>query len=452
MSRRVNGDLRVEFTASGLTSFAGLELLIRYCRARDLNAWLRDHLGTVLRRGDFGAVAMVRVLLALLVVGGRRLRHVAYLAGDPMIHRFCGLVHLPSARTVSRWLKQFGGSSIERLRQLNAEVVAWMVRRLPLRTLTIDVDGTVVSTGLQVARAFRGYNPHHRKVPSYFPITAYAAESGHLLRVKNRPGNVNDGKASLPFLRELFAQLAHTLGRGYHLQFRMDGDFFKQAVVRLLEAHGAGYVIKVPFYAWIDLQSRIRERQRWARVAADVDGFELTLPLSPWQRQMRVAIYRKRAHHPVPRTYQLDLFDPADGHWEYSAIATNLPFPLRRLWHFMCGRGAHEKLIGELKGVLAFDSVPTNHYGANSAWQQLVALAHNLLTNFQIETGAPRRPRRSTSTALHVLRSLQTLRFELFHRAGELVRPHGLTILRVSANPELRRRFERVARMLPNVA
>jgi hypothetical protein len=28
----------------------------------------------------------------------------------------------------------------------------------------------VVSTGLQVKRAFRGFNPHHRKVPSYYPI------------------------------------------------------------------------------------------------------------------------------------------------------------------------------------------------------------------------------------------------------------------------------------------
>jgi hypothetical protein len=31
-------------------------------------------------------------------------------------------------------------------------------------------------------------------------------------------------------------------------------------------------------------------------------------------------------------------------------------------------------------------------YAANSAWQQLVVLAHNLLTNFQIETGAVCQP------------------------------------------------------------
>ena len=192
--------------------------------------------------GDFGLTAMVRVLLGLLIVGGRRLHHVTHLVGDPLIHRFCGLAHLPGRRTVSRWLQQFSSTSIAGLRALNAEVVAHAVRRLALRTLTLDVDGTVVSTGLTVERAFRGFNPHHRKVPSYYPITAHLAETGHLLRVKNRSGNIHDGKASLPFLRDLFAQVVDTLGRGLRLQFRMDGDFFKETVLCLLIARGAGYV------------------------------------------------------------------------------------------------------------------------------------------------------------------------------------------------------------------
>ena len=48
--------------------------------------------------------------------------------------------------------------------------------------------------------------------------------------------------------------------------------------------------------------------------------------------------------------------------------------------------GGDEKTIAQLK---TFHSVPTQTYAANSAWQQLVVLAHNLLTNFQLETGAP---------------------------------------------------------------
>ena len=176
------------------------------------------------------------------------------------------------------------------------------------------------------------------------------------------------------------------------------------------------------------------------------------LELHPWNTFQHVVIYRKKVRHRAPKNYQLDLFDPADGHWEYSAVATNLALSPSRLWHFMCGRGAHEKLIGELKSGLAFDTIPTHHYGANSAWQQLVVLAHNLLANFQIETGAARCGRSRTYAALHVLQSAQTLRFELFHRAGELVRPNGGAVLRLAANDQVRRRFESIAAQLPRAA
>jgi hypothetical protein len=41
--------------------------------------------------------------------------------------------------------------------------------------------------------------------------------------------------------------------------------------------------------------------------------------------------------------------------------------------------------IAELKGEFALDVVPTRHYGANSAWQQLSVLAHNLIRSFQLD-------------------------------------------------------------------
>jgi len=447
LSRRVNRELRVEFSEAGLTSYAGLELLIRYFRRTDLNDLIRQHLTGL--AGDFGATAMVRVVLGLLIVGGRRLQHVTYLVGDPLLHRFCGLAQLPGRFTLSRWLQQFTGRWIERLCRLNAAVVARSVHlQTWLRTLTVDVDGTVLSTGLTVERAFRGFNPQHRKVPSYYPITAYVAETGHVLRVKNRSGNINDGKASLTFLRELFAQIADTLGGAFRLRFRMDGDFFKETVLRLLLARGAGYAIKVPFWQWLDLQQRIRERGKWHRVTGDVSCFAVRLPLKPWKLELRVVIYRKVVHHRSTKNYQLDLFDPNDGYYEYSAVATNLELSGPKLWHFMCGRGAHEKAIGELKSGLAFGTIPTHHYGANSAWQQLVALAHNLLTNFQLETGAPPRRRSAKRTALHVLKSIQTLRFELFHRAGRLVRPDGVATLRLARNEPSKRLFLRIAACL----
>ena len=443
----------MQFTGQGLTSYAGLELLIRYLRNIGLNALVRKHLGSVIPGKDFGVVAFCRVILGLLVVGGRRLRHIEFLRGDPLFERFCGLRDLPSDRTVSRWLKEFRAKTVATLKCLNAELVARVVKlRLPARTLTIDVDGTVVSTGLKVAWAFRGYNPHHRKVPSYYPISALLAESGHVLRLHNRPGNVSDGSASLTFLRELFQQVRDTLGRAYKLRFRMDGDFFKLKVLKLLESKGAGYAIKVPFWTCLDLQQLIRTCAQWEPVEDDIDGFFSHVSINKWDRKVPVAIFRKRVHHRTKKNYQIDLFDPSNGTWEYSAITTNLDLDIRRLWRFMCGRGLHEKVIGELKAGLALNAVPTNHYGANSAWQQLVVLAHNLLANFQIETGVSAKPRTQKRTTTWVLQQAQTLRFELFNRAGLLLQPKGRTILKLADNPTVRKRFSGLLSALDRAA
>lgn len=452
LQRRVNGDLPLEFTDVTLTSYAGLELFGRYLRRTRFNALVREVFRGTATWGDYGVVAMVRLLVGLLIVGGRRLRHVAYVSDDPLFRRFTGLRGLPTARTVSRWLKHFTMTTVGCLQDLNAGVVARLLPELGLGTITIDVDGVVVSTGLQVERAFRGFNPHHRKVPSYYPILAHVAETTHILRVKNRSGNVHDGKASLPFLRELWDQLVATLGRPRDLRFRMDAAFFREDVLRWLRGRPVAYAIKVPFYTWLDLQAEIRRRPTWTRVTDDVSGFQLPAAITPWGFPIPVTLYRKQVRHRTAKNFQLDLFDPNDGYFEYSAVASNLSLTTRNLWHFMAGRGNHEKTIGQLKGGLAFHTVPTNAYAANSAWQQLVALAHNLLTNFQIDTDAEERTRTRKHTVLHLLQTVQTLRFEVFHRAAILLRPDGITRLRLANNAATRQRFTRLEKVLARAA
>lgn len=445
LAARVNGDLHVAFNASGLTSYAGLEPLIHYLRSMELNGLIRRYVPRGGIGSDFGVVALVRLTIGMLVVGGTRLRHVGFLDDDPMIGRFCGLRTLPTARTLSRWLKQFTAGTVRRLAALNAEVVAQVIARKPVKTLSVDIDGTVVCTGLQVERAFRGFNPHHRRVPSYYPITACIGETGHVLRVKNRSGDVHDGKASIGFLRDVFAQVDETLGSGHRLNFRMDGAFFRQDVIRLLEGRDAGFAIKVPFHPWLGLKRRVTAQKVWTPVTGDVDGFSCDVTIKPWGMNAQMLIYRKRVFHQTRKNFQLDLFDPDDGYFEYSAVTTNLQFDVRRIWYFMCGRGQQEKIIGELKNGFAFDTIPTNHYGANSAWQQLSALAYNLLLNFQIDRETVQKPRSRKRTAMYVVRTARELRFKLLHRAGQVVRPRGVATLRLAPNPEAERLFRQMS-------
>ncbi len=225
--------------------------------------------------------------------------------------------------------------------------------------------------------------------------------------------------------------------------------FFQRGILRLLAAGGCGYAIKVGYWSWLPLKQLAAACPQWLPVAPGVTGHETELVVSQWNDlRLRVALYRKHVGHATRKSFQLDLFTPDDGHYEYSAVATNLPLGLAALWAFACGRGAQEKTFAELKGEFALDVVPTKHYAANSAWQQLSILAHNLMRSFQLETLAEPKPRTRKRTYRYLFRSMRTLRLLVIARAGRLTRLAGRNVLRLTQNPATEVLYERIAHRL----
>ena len=104
LRRVVKGDLAIQFVPQALTSYGGLELIRRYVQRIGLAARLRQAFAGL--RSDYGSTRLGLMLLALLLVGGRRLEHLRHVAGDPLVTRFCGLARVPTARTVANWLKR----------------------------------------------------------------------------------------------------------------------------------------------------------------------------------------------------------------------------------------------------------------------------------------------------------------------------------------------------------
>jgi len=443
---------KIEFASQDITAFGGLELIRRYFRLIKLHRRVQAVFARYGIGGDYRAIDMILVIVVLILVGGRRLDHLNYLCEDPLVKRFCGLLRLPRERSVARWLKRFTHKSLQALVELNSQMVCEAIEKEKLGRLTLDIDGSVVTAGASVSWAFRGFNPHHRKDPSYYPILAHLAQTGHILRVKNRPGNVHDSKGAVAFVRDLIDDVRMRLGRVLPLEFRMDGAFFQREIIELLERKGAGYDIKVPFFKWLGLLPVIRERQRWQALREGMGCFDLSLPIAAWEKTLRVVVYRKPVHHETKKNYQLDLFDPDDGYFEYSAVSTNLTLSAAALWDFMAGRGAREKTFAELKGEWALDVVPTHHYGANSAWQQISILGHNLLRNFQLQTLAIPKPRSRKRTFRFFLQSLKTIRFKLIHQPARIVKPQGYSVLRFSVAPPVQTLIQMIDQKLKSAA
>lgn len=448
--RRVfNRDLRIEFGSEKLTSYAGLEMVGRFLRRIEFAARLREAFASAPLGGDYGTTRLVLIVIGLLLVGARRLEHLQYVASDPVFGRFCGLARIPSPRTVVNWMKSFTRRTVAALASVNLTLVLDQIAALGLRRATIDLDGTVLRTGLQVSWAQRGYNPHHPKDPSYYPLVAHLAQTGQILRVKNRPGNVNDCHGAQGVIRHIVGELRRRFGRGLVVEFRGDAAFFQAEILHRLARLGCLYAIKVPLWRWLGIRPLIAVQKTWEPILPAIDAFETILPIPQWKLTQRVVVYRKRVHHETAKNFQLDLFSPDDGTFEYSAVTTNQALTPRALWDFMSGRGAQERTFSELKNDLAFDVIPTNHYAANSGWQQLCVLAHNLMRSLQLDTGIARgKPRSLKRTAVYRIFTMKTLRFLLIARAGRLARIGGRQVLRLGANKATQALYDRTAHAL----
>ena len=97
---RVKGDLPIVFSDERISAHGGLELFRRYVAAIDLPGRLRPLFRDTALDGDFGAIRLALLLIGLLVIGGLRVTHLAFVGTDPILLRFAGLT---SCRRIARW-------------------------------------------------------------------------------------------------------------------------------------------------------------------------------------------------------------------------------------------------------------------------------------------------------------------------------------------------------------
>jgi hypothetical protein len=354
---RVKGDLPIVFTEEKLSAYGGLELFRRFLDRSGFTERLKQVFSIRQFDGDSGSFRVTLALIGMLLLGDTRLRHLRSLERDPLFPRFARLHRLPTDRTVSNTLKETTREVRERLGNLLREVAYDTAREARLSRIT-----TPMARCCAPGCSWRG----------------------------PREGNVHDSEKALETLEGLVEDVRRELAPR-DLEARFDGAFFRREILAFLQASGIEYGIKAPLWDWLGIRAVIGKHKRWKRIAPGLQGFFTTLPIPKWKLSLRVAVYRKHVSHRTRKNFQLDLFDPADGHFEYSAVATNKRCGLRTLWAFVAGRGGHEKTLCELKQHLAFDTIPPHDWDANSTWQLISALTHNVFRQFQICTTAARR-------------------------------------------------------------
>lgn len=425
----------LRFEDQALTSFSGIVVLQGLFDRLDLRQRLRGCVRHLRSSGSYSPHKVLLLLTVHLMLGWKRLRDLDYYRDDPLVSRAVGFAQLPSVATVSRALGHMDEEVFERQRELIAQIALERVEQENLQTLTVDFDGSVLSTKSRRREGTAvGYNRRSKGQRSYYPLFATLAQTGQVLDVLHRAGNVHDSNGSLEFSCELFEKLRSTGFRG-KLEARMDGAHFSEATCTLLAAIGVEFSISVPFERMAHLKQIVEARRRWKRLDDVWSCFELPWKPKSWHRRMRCVVYRQRVAQVRKGPLQLDLFEPVSFEYEYKAVMTSKTARPRALLEFHNGRGSQEGLFAELKTQAAMDYMPSRKLVGNKVYLGSALLAHNLARELQMET-SPRSQERNTlkRAALWTFEQLDTLRKRLIQRAGRLTRPNGVLTLTMSAN------------------
>ena len=89
---------------------------------------------------------------------------------------------------------------ILKLRQLCREMLLTRLQALNLARLTMDFDGSVISTGRVAEGTAVGFNKKKKGQRSYYPLFCTIAQTAQVLDVLPRAGNVHDSNGALQFI------------------------------------------------------------------------------------------------------------------------------------------------------------------------------------------------------------------------------------------------------------
>ena len=427
----------IKFEDQRLTSFAGLVVYQSLFSCIGLKRQLAGCFRHLTVSPIFGHGVVVLMLIVHLLLGYRRLQDMRYYQDDPMVRRLLGLERLPDVATVSRTLAGLDDTSVTHLRRLSRQRALDQLGGLGLARITLDFDGSVLSTGRFAEGTAVGFNRKKKGHRSYYPLFCTIAQTGQVLDVWHRPGNVHDSNGAKAFIlacvREIKAILPHCI-----VEARMDSAFFSDDIVRMLDTEGVQFTISVPFERFAALKALIESRKRWRQLTGQCSFFEANWKPSSWEDRYRFVFLRNQNRQQYKGAVQLDLFIPYEYGYDFKVIVTNKPISAKKALSFHNGRGAQEGVFAELKSQTQMDYVPTRRKAGNQVYLLSAVLAHNLNREMQMLCYEQERNTTEKRAPLWRFEQLGTLRRKLIQRAGRLTKPQGNLTLTMSANPAVK--------------
>ena len=437
--KRCSAEVKFEAEGGQLTAYSGLivfaSLFGRLGLKSKIAAACPDLGGRLYTKASIFLWLIVHVLL-----GCARLRDSDKYRSDPMVLKVLGMDLLPSVPTATRVLREFTEDDIGALGELSSKIVTDRLLACGCATLTLDFDGTVLSTSRHAEGSAVGFNKQKKGARSYYPLACVVSQSGQVFDMLHRSGNVHDSNGAAAFVKSC-VERAWERVPGARVEVRLDSAFFSDEMITLLEELGVEYTISVPFERFTELKRHIENRDYWWPGSGGASSFEKEWKPNSWDTSRRFVYVRQKVAKQRKGTLQLDLFEPIESSYDYKVVVTNKTGTRGNVVRYHEGRGSQEATYGQLKNSCAMGYIPCKSWAANKVFLLANVVAHNLSRDLQMESRNPDRATEPKRPARWVFETLTTLQNKLISRPGKMTRPQGALTLTVPKDPVLESYF-----------
>ena len=425
--------LRPEFENQKLTSFSGLVVFQAIFNRLNIKRRLSQCFKHLPTSSGYGHSIIVLLLITHLIIGYRRLSDIKYYYGDPLVLRALGLNKLPSVSTVSRMLSQHDNRSVANVRELSSNIVLDRLAHEQFSRITLDFDGTVQSTSRHAEGPAVGFNKKKKGARSYYPLLCTISQTGQVLDVHHRPGNVHDSNGAANFI-ELCINAVREASPSSKIEVRMDSAFFSEEIIETLQNLGVEFTASVPFARYTELKGMLEGRKRWSKLDDEVSFFETDWKPKSWENNFRFLFIRTKSKKQNKKPIQLDMFEPYEYGYDFKVTVTNKSVKMKKVLRFHNGRGCQEGFIGELKSHCQLDYVPVRKKTGNQIFLFASIITHNLNRELQMIADIKIRNTTEKRNTLWTFKTINSIRQNIVNCAGRITRPQGKLKLTMNKN------------------
>jgi hypothetical protein len=323
---------------------------------------------------------IIKTLILMQHEGSFHLDDVRHIQDDEALRIVLDLKKLPQATTLGDWLRRIGNQPQiqDAWVKVNQAVLQSALRRC--KKVTLDIDATEIVA--HKADAKWTYN----KNKGFMPMVGHIAETGQVVAVDFRQGNVPPAQDNLAFIQQCQQSLPESCALK---ALRIDSAGYQIKIIQYCDEQDIEYAIRAKTSAAMRAQIEAASASDWlpllnkqGEAVGGQDTYRTSFCIGDYEKAFTLIIQRTA----LKGQASLDLDSQessgviSQGGYVYRAIATNRDeLTDSQIVHWYNQRAEDsENRIKELKLDFGGDTLPCSDFNANALYFLIASLSYNL--------------------------------------------------------------------------